>query len=257
MDEGFRSWLKLKAYYLKDNTVFALVALATVIAATAALLTASAYVYLIAAGIGIIPLYLLAMWRKKYIAVSGLVLFFAAMVVAVTLTATLLFPERAESITVGGAELKEETYTWVQTGTGPETAPGLYNLARLKEAGIFTAVSASTGGIGGLIMISIRTARDAYVWGRLFGDSGNSLIILLMGWPFWRIFGLLGYANLAVGLGSPLTGLIYKRADWFKEGKDFVFFGLILLFLDAFLHWQLAPFWRELLNEALIIGVIE
>ncbi|MCP4229687.1 MAG: hypothetical protein GY771_06020 [bacterium] len=257
MDEGFRSWLKLKAYYLNDTTVFALVALITVVAVSVALLTASAHLYLIAAGIAIIPLYLLAMWRKKYIAVSGLALFFAAVVVAVTLTATLLFPERAGSIVAGGAGFREETYGWIQTGTGPEVAPGLYNIARLKETGVFAVVSALTGGVGGLVMIAMRAARDAYVWGRLFGDSGDSLIILLLGWPLWRIFGLLGYANLAVGLGSPLTGLIYKRSNWFKEGKDFVFFGLILLFLDAFLHWQLAPFWRELLNEALITGVIE
>ncbi len=257
MDEGFRSWLKLKAYYLNDTTVFTLVALSVAVATAIALLTASAYANLIVIGLTILPLYLLAMWRKKYIAVSGLVLFFVAVVVAITLTTTLLLPERTGSIVAGGEEFSDETYAWIQTGSGDEVSPGNYSLGLLKEAGIFAAVSALTGGAGGLILLAIRAARDAYVWGNLFGDGKDSLIILLMGWPFWRIVGLLGYANLAVGFGSPLAGLIFKRTNWFKEGKDFVYFGLILLFLDAFLHWQLAPFWREILNNVLITGVIE
>jgi len=167
-------------------------------------------------------------------------------------------PAGAEAAIWRGAAYREEMFTWIRTGIGPEGSPRLFLPQHALHYGVFMVLSALTAGLGGLILGALLLNYMSFYVGSLFlNDQGSdsSWTLALMGWPIWSIIRVLGFIAGGVAMAWLFRTAIRRLKDkpdrWPGPASHYFSLSLALVILDALLKALLAGHWQITLQKAL------
>ena len=149
---------------------------------------------------------------------------------------------------------REEMVRWIATGAGPEGNIALFLPRLLLELAIVLVLSAATAGTAGLLLGAVLLGyMNSYVgWVAASADKHvGPVAASLIAWPPWaaaRVVGFIAAATAAALWGYPR---FVRRGTPRSRLGGFVVAAVLLLALDVFLKWWLAPLWREWLRTIL------
>lgn len=149
---------------------------------------------------------------------------------------------------------RDEMVRWIATGVGPEGSIRLFLPRVLLEFALVLVLSAATAGVAGLALGAVLLGyMNGYVgWVAANADARvGPLAAALVAWPPWSAARVVAF--VCAGTAAALWGYprLYARgAPRGRIGK-LLLTAMLLLALDIFLKWWLAPLWREWLRTIL------
>ncbi|HKN46734.1 MAG TPA: hypothetical protein VJ144_02080 [Candidatus Polarisedimenticolia bacterium] len=160
-------------------------------------------------------------------------------------------PGRAGALVIHGPAYRDEMFSFIRSGMGPESDPRRYIPQHLVHLLGFAALSALSGSLLGIAMGAVLIGFMSYYVGALAAAGGAPWTALLLGWPPYAIIRVVGYVVLGVALSRPILGRLLGRPIPFPRRKRFYIAALVLLLTDLSLKWMLAPFWSAILRPCL------
>ncbi len=160
-------------------------------------------------------------------------------------------PDGAGTLVIHGPAYRDEMFSFIRSGVGPESDPRRYIPQHLIHLLAFAALSALSGGLLGIAMGAVLIGFMSYYVGALAAAGGAPWTALLLGWPPYAIVRVVGYVLLGVALSHPILGRFLGRPIPFPGGKRFYVAAVVLLLADLSLKWILAPFWSVILRPCL------
>jgi Ni,Fe-hydrogenase I cytochrome b subunit len=181
-----------------------------------------------------------------HVAVARMLLWAMTMAVCATAIAYLR-PWEAGRLFVNGAHYRDEMFGWVMTGRGAESAPSLFIPQHIRDAALFSVLSALTGGIGSMPMgAALMNFMGTYV-GSLAAASSRPVLTLILGWHPWAVIRVASFVAIGVVLSAPLLSRVFKfRVDAAAARRLLIWAGAGLI-VDVVLKALLAPAWQRLL----------
>jgi len=152
---------------------------------------------------------------------------------------------------IKGISYKNEMFTWIVTGIGPESDPAQFLPQHALHLAVFAALSFLSFGFFGLVMGAILLNHMNFYYGALIAEAQNPWFAALLGWPVWAILRVAGYIFLGVGLADLGRTIVWgkSRPDWGSVAKLLIP-GVVLVITDVLLKTALAPAWRIMLARA-------
>jgi hypothetical protein len=178
----------------------------------------------------------------------------AAVFSASTIAAATARPDGAVHGIWHAGEFRDEMVRWIATGVGPEGDIRLFLPRVLLEFALVLALSAVTAGAAGLLLGSLLLGyMNGYVgWVASNADPHvGPLAAALIAWPPWSVVRVVAF--IFAGTGAALWGYPRFLARGAPRGRvtKLLVAAVLLLALDIFLKWWLAPIWRDWLRAIL------
>lgn len=166
------------------------------------------------------------------------------------IAATILVPERAESVILRGAAYRDDMFAWIVTGEGAESDPTRFLPEHALHFAAFAALALLTGGFLALALgVLLLDYMNFYV-AELLVRLDPFLPAALVAWPLYAAVRVAGFVTVAIAIAHLSFALFARRPP------DRVFFfryfyaGAALVAADAALKIVLAPIGREVLAAA-------
>lgn len=160
-----------------------------------------------------------------------------------------LQPAVLQDTIILGQEYQQEMFGWIETGVGKEGDVTQFLPEHLLHAGVFSIVTALSGGFLGLIMGSVLLNYMSFYVGTLLTFADNLPVTLVLAWPPWALVRVLAFILIACPLSGILWCRLSNRKPQWKDFKRFLFIGVSLLVVDIVLKWCLASFWQNWLKN--------
>lgn len=183
-------------------------------------------------------------------AVRGTLLW-AALLSALTIAATCLFPERMETRVFHGPAYRDEMLTWIRTGVGHESDIRSFLPEHLKHLALLLISSLLTGGAAGLLLGTFLLNYMNFYVGSLVLASAKPLVSLAFGWPIWSVVRVIGFVCAAAAVAYPFHRRFRPFGGTLLRGRRLLALGLLLAGLDILIKHLLADSWRLLLRFGL------
>lgn len=159
---------------------------------------------------------------------------------------TAAWPERAGMAVAFGADYVRGMLIWLRSGYD-FVGVGAVATVRWKEALAIAGPGLVTAGAGGLVAGDVLLNCQGYYLGILLTRSTDPLRVVLFGWPVWEILRAFGFLNLLLAAAEPLQSRIMGVPPLWREARDTLFIGLILLAAAYVAQIYLGPWWRDAL----------
>ncbi len=189
--------------------------------------------------------------RGEYARAIRFALAWAAMMIAMQVVLTILWPELMEQNIIRAAAYRDEMFRWITTGEGPEGDIGLFLPVHLRHFVIFCVLSAASGGLLGLMMGAVLLGYMNFYVGSLIAASGFSPLAFLLGWQVWAVVRVAGFIIAGTALGALL---VHKSADKGEKKRLIVRWlsvALAMIVADIVLKWALAGAYHQALGEVI------
>jgi hypothetical protein len=202
----------------------------------------------------LIPMFLWALRQGRPGKAIALALFWAALQSLSVILASLLFPDSAAQAVQGGLEYRSAWLQWIADGSRTTLPPALDYGRQLVDLVIYTLAMALTGGVGGLLLLTLALDRFNFTVASLLAAAQNPVLAALAGWPLWMIVRLVGAIVVGAVLAEPVASLDLRPAfllDWLHARWRLLLAGLALILLGFILQILLSPLYRAVLQRAL------
>ncbi|HYJ33101.1 MAG TPA: hypothetical protein VE326_07775 [Candidatus Binatia bacterium] len=171
-----------------------------------------------------------------------------------TIAAATARPDAAVHGIWHAGEFRDEMVRWIATGVGPEGDIRLFLPRVLLEFALVLALSAATAGVAGLLLgAALLGYMNGYVgWVASNADARvGPLAAALIAWPPWSAARVVAF--VCAGTAAALWGYPRLLARGAPRGRwvRLLIVAVLLLGLDIFLKWWLAPIWRDWLRSIL------
>ena len=142
---------------------------------------------------------------------------------------------------------RAEMFTWVLTGTGPESTPSQFIPQQIGHASMFAGLALATGGVLAMPMGAVLMNYMGHYVGTLAETSAHPARTILLAWHPWAVIRVISFVTIGVVLSAPLLSRIAKfRVDW-TVARRLLVWACSGLLLDVLLKTLLAPTWQRLL----------
>jgi hypothetical protein len=171
-----------------------------------------------------------------------------------TIAAAAARPDAAVHGIWHAGEFRDEMVRWIATGVGPEGNIRLFLPRVLLEFVLVLVLSAATAGVAGLALGAVLLGyMNGYVgWVAANADPHvGPLAASLIAWPPWSVTRVAAF--ICAGTAAALWGYPRLLARGAPRGRfaRLLLVAVLLLALDIFLKWWLAPLWRDWLRAIL------
>lgn len=171
-----------------------------------------------------------------------------------TIAAATAHPDAAVHGIWRAGEFRDDMVRWIATGTGQEGNIRLFLPRVLLELALLLALAAVTGGVAGLLLGAVLLGyMNGYVgWVASNADPRvGPLAAALIAWPPWSAARVVAF--VCAGTAAALWGYprLYDKGAPRGRWVRLLVIAVLLLALDIFLKWWLAPIWREWLRAIL------
>lgn len=171
-----------------------------------------------------------------------------------TVAAATARPDAAVHSIWHAGEFRDEMVRWIGTGVGPEGNIHLFLPRVLLEFALVLLLSAASLGVAGLVLGALLLGyMNGYVgWVAANADPKvGPLAAALIAWPPWSIVRVVAF--ICAGTAAALWGYPRLLARTAPRGPfaRLLAAAVLLLALDIFLKWWLAPIWRDWLRAIL------
>jgi hypothetical protein len=153
-------------------------------------------------------------------------------------------------------EYRDQMFSWVRTGAGPEGDIRLFLPIHLKHFVVFSVVSLVTGGFLGLAMGAAMLGYMNFYVGCLLAETSSLLLTGCLAWPVWSVVRVVGYIVAGAALGAVIMHRNEQKGEKYSRLGKMYLLSLLLIALDIVLKWSLAGTWQKLLSSALAAGVL-
>jgi hypothetical protein len=192
--------------------------------------------------------FMVASLRRGRMRVAIVRMLLWALTLAVCATAlSYIDPVRTDRLFLRGASYRMEMFAWVRTGHGAESTPSLFIPQQARDASIFAAAAATSGGVLAMPMGAALMNQMGHYVGTLAAASARPRVTMLLGWHPWAVIRIISFVAIGVVLSAPLLGRVLRfRVDW-RAARSPLLWGCAGLIADVLLKWLLAPAWQTLL----------
>lgn len=202
----------------------------------------------------LIPMFLWALRQGRPGKAIALALFWAALQSLSMILASLLFPDSAAQAVQGGLEYRSAWLQWIADGSRTTLSPALDYGRQLVDLVIYALAMAFSGGVGGLLLLTLALNRFNFTVASLLTAAQNPALAALAAWPLWMIARLMGAMVIGAVLAEPVASLDLRPAfliDWLQRRWRLLLAGLGLILLGFILQMLLSPLYRAVLQRAL------
>ena len=202
----------------------------------------------------LIPMFLWALRQGRPGKAITLALFWAALQSVSVILASLLFPDSAGQAVLGGLEYRSAWLQWIADGSRTALPPALDYGRQLVDLIIYTLAVAVSGGVGGLLLLTLALDRFNFTAASLLAAAQNPALAALAAWPLWMIVRLVGAIVIGAVLAEPVASLDLRPAfllEWLHARWRLLLAGLGVILLGFILQILLSPLYRAVLQAAL------
>jgi hypothetical protein len=183
-------------------------------------------------------------WRRAFVGMA-LWAFLSSVVIGV---ASYGWNEAMGSVILNAREYQGEMFHWIRTGVGPEGDLRQFLPQHLLHFGVFSLVTFLSVGFLGLVMGSILVNYMSFYVGTLLIQAERFWIVLVLAWPPWAVFRVLGFILAAIFFSAIAIRILTRSKEKSEGSVQYLAIGGIFLVSDVLLKWTLAPTWRVLLE---------
>jgi hypothetical protein len=193
------------------------------------------------------PFMVLALKRGEVrVAVARMLVWALAMGVTATFV-SYARPEQTGLLFLRAQAYRTEMFTWVLTGTGPESTPSQFIPQQIGHAAMFAGLALATGGALAMPMGAVLMNYMGHYVGTLSETSAHPALTMLLAWHPWAVIRVISFVAIGVVLSAPLLSRIAKfHVDW-SAARRLLVWSCAGLVLDVLLKTLLAPTWQRLL----------
>ncbi len=202
----------------------------------------------------LIPMFLWALRQGRPRKAVRLALFWVVVQSAAVIVASLLFADTAERAVQGGLEYRTAWLAWSEGGPPVQAAPALDYARQVIELALYALAMALTGGVGGLLLLTVALDRFNFTVASLLTVAENPALLIVAAWPPWLIARLVGYLIVGAVLAEPVANLELRPAHlavWLQVRKRLLLTGLAVILLGVVLQALLSPLYQTILRHAL------
>ena len=230
--------------------------------APVAIVAGTALSYLVAATIGVpalVPIlntlpafpFMIGSLRRQEVgeAIVRMLVWAAALAVCAT---AFSYSRTADAgrLFVHGEAYRQEMFTFVLTGAGPEGNVRQFLPQHALHGTIFCALALATGSIAAMPMGALLMNYMGFYVGALAASSAHPLRAVLLAWVPWSLIRIASFVTLGVVLAGPVLGRLIGFDYHLRDQRRWLTLALAGLGLDVLLKWALAPGWRDLIRGA-------
>jgi hypothetical protein len=180
-------------------------------------------------------------------------IFWALVVSVCTIEATIHFPAASQAAILRSTEYREEMFTWIRAGVGPEGSPRLFLPQHLLHYALTLVASALTAGFAGLVLGAILLNYMNYYVGALVLEGARPVLGSLFGWPVWAMLRVIAFVLGAIAAAQFGLARGAKKAPWDARAVRRTFYWSLAFFVaDLAIKALLAHPWRRILLRALL-----
>jgi hypothetical protein len=180
----------------------------------------------------------------------GRMLLWAATLAICATTIAVVWTPHAEQLFLGGERYRQEMFTFVSTGHGPEGDIRLFLPQHLLHASAFCALAAVSGSLLAMPLGALLMNYMAYYVGALGAASAHPLKAMVLAWVPWALIRIVSFVILGVVLGGPLLARVGGFPYRLRDQRRWIVIAAAGLLADIFLKWLLAPSWRVMIRAA-------
>jgi hypothetical protein len=174
-------------------------------------------------------------YRRALIAGLAWAVLLSASVIALT----QLAPGFAAATIVRGEPYRQEMFTWISTGVGPENDPRQFLPSHAGHLALFAALSLVSGGYLGLVLGAGLTSYMSFFVGSFALAADAPLLGALVAWVPWSVVRVVAFVALGTILAKPL--LTRRRDAIGRREWSWIGAALVGIVLDVLLKTLLAP----------------
>lgn len=180
-------------------------------------------------------------------------LLWALLLSVMVILLTLLLPARVEMGVLRGAAYREEMFTWIRTGVGAESTPGLFIPQHAGHYALTLLLSMASAGLAGLALGAVLLNYMNFYVGSLIGEAVRPGLAAIFGWPVWSLVRVAGFVVGSVAVAQiTVSSLRARRFSWSPEIRRMLVLSLALVVADIAIKAALAPTWRRILARAFL-----
>ena len=202
----------------------------------------------------LIPMFLWALRQGRPRRAITLALFWVVVQSSSVIVASLLFEDTAGRAVQGGLEYRSAWLAWSEGGPLVSLAPSLAYGRQVIELALYALVMALTGGVGGLLLLTLALDRFNFTVASLLSSAQSPVLATVAAWPLWMIVRLVGYLIVGAVLAEPVANFDLRPAylaAWLRARKRLLLAGLAIILLGVILQVLLAPLYQTILQNAL------
>ncbi len=202
----------------------------------------------------LIPMFLWALRQGRPRKAITLALFWVVVQSLSVIVASLLFADTAARAVQGGLEYRTAWLAWIEGGPLVQMAPALDYARQLIDLAVYAVAMALTGGVGGLLLLTVALNRLNFTLASLLTTAQNPVLLAVAAWPLWMIVRLVGYLIVGAVLAEPVANLDLRPAylgEWLRRRKRLLLAGLGIILLGFLLQALLSPLYQTILQKAL------
>jgi hypothetical protein len=202
----------------------------------------------------LIPMFLWALRQGRPRKAVTLALFWVVMQSVSVIAASLLFADTAGRAVQGGLEYRSAWLAWIEGGPLVSMAPALDYVRQLIDLAIYAVAMALSGGVGGLLLLTVALNRLNFTVATLLAAAQNPVLLAVAAWPVWMIVRLVGFLIVGAVLAEPVANLDLRPAylaAWLQARKRLLLAGLGIILLGVILQALLSPLYQTILHNAL------
>ena len=185
--------------------------------------------------------------RGEYARAIRMAMVWAALMIAVQVLLTILWPELMERNIFRSTVYRDTMFHWIDTGQGAEGSIALFLPVQLTHIALFCLLSLGTGGLMGLVMGAALLGYMNFYVGSLIVASGFSPVAFLLGWQVWSVARVTGFIVAGTALGALMVHKGTGRQDKKRRIVHWLWIALVLIAADIVLKWALAGVYRQAL----------
>lgn len=202
----------------------------------------------------VVPMFIWALREGRPRKAIQLGLFWAIVQSTVVVATTIVLSNQAVHAVLGGLEFQSDWLTWITHGVLVPRSPALSLAHTGFELVIYAGLMFLTGGVGGLIALTVAMNRFNFVAATLLTQAVQPLLMLASAWPVWTIVRLAAYLTVGAVLAEPIARFNLRigfLTGWWRGRRRLLAIGLGLFLFSLLLQMLLTPLYRSLLQAAL------
>lgn len=198
------------------------------------------------------PVFLQRVRERNYLGAWTLGVAWAFLLSAGVILLVFWRPEAAAAGILNGEPYRQEMFTWIDTGVGPENDWRQFLPTHILHLAVFLVLTWLSGGYLGLVLGAALTAYMSYFVGSYAAASGQPLLGSVVAWVPWSVIRVCAFVLLGTVFARPL---LVRRA-WPFTGMEYRLMALALsgiltdILMKAFLAPAYGTYLRQLAGSA-------
>jgi hypothetical protein len=151
---------------------------------------------------------------------------------------------------LNGEPYRREMFEFIVTGAGREGDIRAFLPQHAAHAAAFCVLAVATGALLAMPLGALLMNYMSYYVGALAAASAHPWMAIAIGWVPWAVVRIASFVTLGVVLAGPGLGRMLGFQFSLRDQRRWLVLATAGLALDVLLKWQLAPWWRGLIQRA-------